>query len=53
MLLTHKKNDRKDALEIFKLVLVYMGDRSNKTKQTQDQIALEIGLYKDWKKQHM
>ena len=43
MLLTLNKKDKKDALEIFKYVLVYMGDRSNKTKLTPDGIALEIG----------
>ena len=44
MLLTHNKKDRKDALDLFKGVLIYMGDRSNKAKLSQDALALDIGI---------
>jgi hypothetical protein len=60
MLLTLVKKDKKDALDLFKevsfpllwylplnrhpQVLMYMGDKSNKQKLSQDQLALSIGM---------
>lgn len=40
MLRTNDKNTKKEAVEVFKLIQMYMGDR--KTKLTQSQLALEI-----------
>ena len=40
MLRTNDKNTKKEAVEVFKLIQSYMGDR--KTKLTQSQLALEI-----------
>lgn len=40
MLRTNDKNTKKEAVEMFKLIQMYMGDR--KTKLTQSQLALEI-----------
>ncbi|XP_052800787.1 rho GTPase-activating protein 39-like isoform X2 [Mya arenaria] len=40
MLRTNDKNCKKEAVEVFKLIQAYMGDR--KTKLTQSQLALEI-----------
>eukprot|EP00053_Salpingoeca_punica_P012173 m.109026 g.109026 ORF g.109026 m.109026 type:complete len:520 (-) comp15879_c0_seq1:485-2044(-) len=41
MLLTHNKKDRKDAIELFKSVQMYMGDRKSQGKD-QLQIVVEI-----------
>ncbi|XP_060569101.1 rho GTPase-activating protein 39-like, partial [Ruditapes philippinarum] len=45
MLRTTDKNVKKEAVEVFKLIQSYMGDR--KTKLTQSQLALEITI-KGW-----
>lgn len=41
MILTRDKQQRKDACEMFKMVLQYMGDRRSKVKDV-NQIALDI-----------
>ena len=41
MILTRDKQQRKDACEMFKMVLQYMGDRKSKVKDV-NQIALDI-----------
>lgn len=40
MLRTNDKNTKKEAVEVFKLIQMYMGDR--KSKATQSQLALDI-----------
>jgi len=40
MLRTNDKNTKKEAVEVFRLIQAYMGDR--KTKLSQSAIALEI-----------
>ena len=42
MLLTHDKRVRKDAIELFRLVQMFMGDRSAPRGKEPNQIAHEI-----------
>ncbi len=43
MLLTLNKKESKDALDLFKNVLTYMGDRQSKQPRDQIQIGHDIG----------
>ena len=45
MLLTLNKKSKKDALDIFKSILLYMGDKQTKSRDG-NRIALEIGTLK-------
>lgn len=49
MIMTADKTLKREACEIFKLILTYMGDRKTKGNQTGDSVALDLAT-RGWSK---